>query len=103
MANYKEENISGTKWTRCNKLVINNPYLGDKIINFFEEEITEINGSYINNKADGINLIFNDPSKIINIINSTTGVSTGNTITFGEIYEILHSLYIQLATERDSN
>lgn len=103
MADYKENIIAGKSWQRCNKIQINNPYIGDKTVTLFEEEITDLgNGKFLNEPKGSISVIFDNPAATVNLINPVTGDALGATTTYQDIYVILHSLYIQKALERDS-
>ncbi len=103
MADYKESLISGKKWQRCNRIQIENPYNGSKYINMVEEEIADIgDGIMVNTPKGNIIEPFADPAAVVNLINPETGESLGSTVTYQDIYVILHSLYIQLATQRDA-
>jgi len=102
VANYNETVGTGTMWTRCHKIVIENPYLGlEKVIKFFEENVVTINNKIIVKESSTVKNSFN-PNSTINILDPETGQSTGETITHQELYNILYSLYIQSALERDT-
>jgi hypothetical protein len=103
MANYQESTVTGTTWKRCNKIEIRNPYQGAKLAIFLEEELTSLaNGKIIQEPSTNIQESFSDPAKVVELVDPTTGASLGNTVTYQEIYVILHSLYMQLANERDN-
>jgi hypothetical protein len=103
MASYQESTVTGTAWKRCNKIEIRNPYQGQKLAIFLEEELTSLaNGKIIQEPSTNIQEPFADPTKIVELVDPTTGTPLGNTVTYQEIYVILHSLYIQLADERDA-
>lgn len=102
MADYKESTITGKSWQRCYRVVINNPYNEQKTIAFLEEELVQIGGKTVTTLLPSLDEVFNDPSKVINIVDPQTNVPTGTTITYGEVYAILHSAYIQNALARDA-
>ena len=102
MANYKESNVTGITWQRCNRIDIRNPYEEPKFAVFIEEEITDFgNDKIVKSPVGQILADFTDPSIIVNLINPETGESLNSSITYQDIYIMLHSLYIQLATQRD--
>ena len=102
MANYKESNVTGVTWQRCNRIDIRNPYEEAKFAVFLEEEITDLgNDKIVKSPAGQILADFIDPSTEVNLINPETGESLDISITYQDIYIVLHSLYIQLATLRD--
>lgn len=102
MANYNETAGTGTMWTRCYKIVIENPYIGlQKVAQFFDEDVVVINNRIIQKQSRLIQKTF-DSSSTIQLRDPQTGQLTGETITHQELYNILYSLYIQSAMERDS-
>lgn len=103
MSNYREESITGNKWVRSNKVSITNPYQGVPEVHFGEEEITLLSdGKTLNSNLPGITIPFVDPTKTFPLLNPVTGEEFGVNSTYQEVYVILHSLYIALAKERDT-
>ena len=103
MANYKESSVAGITWQRCHRIDIRNPYEEPKFAVFVEEEVTELeNGKVVKSPVGQILADFTDPSTIVNLINPETGDSLNSSVTYQDIYVILYSLYIKLATERDA-
>lgn len=103
MANYKESNVTGVTWQRCNRIDIRNSYEEPKFAVFIEEEVTDLgNNKIVKVPAGQILADFTDPTTIVNLINPETGDSLNSSVTYQDIYVILHSLYIKLATERDT-
>lgn len=102
MANYQESNISGVSWKRCYRIDVRNQYQDNKSLIFLEEVLTLLNdGRVLTEPSTNIQIQFLDPNKVINLINPETGDSLNTTVTYQDLYTILHSLYIQSATERD--
>lgn len=102
MANYKEEQLNGAKWQRCNAVHITNSYGVTPHIIFGEEQIVLVEGSppiRININSQCV-AAFNAQS-VINIINPLTGEMTGAQYTHQQLYEILYSLYVDTALKRD--
>jgi len=103
MANYKEQTVTGAKWTRSNRVVIQNPYQGVPTIYFNEEEITALSDGLKHSRPNGgLTKEFSDPMGEFPLIHPETGVQIG-TATYQEVYVLLHSLYIALANERDQS
>jgi hypothetical protein len=101
MPQYNESTAQGTVWNRCDQIVIQNPYLGlEKFAVFSEEDVVVIGGTTILNKKRHLRKTF-IASEVIQIRDPVTGTLTGSTITHQELYNILHSLYIQTSIERD--
>lgn len=99
--NYKQTTLSGTSWTRCRCVTINNPLTGDAPIAYFQEEkVISIDGAQTTVDAGSCRKAF-DPAATIPMLDPATGVATGATVTHAELYAILFSLYMQTAVERD--
>ena len=100
MQNYKESNISGVEWQRCHTVTIQNQLASVKKIDFQEEKVIDINGKIYHEWIAGCSKDY-DSSASFPIVDPTTGVETGQTMTHQELYAALYSLYMQTATERD--
>jgi len=113
MANYKETNLSGVSWLRCRAVTINNPLPGmgefdhltqqhlGPVSYFQEEKVISIDGVQSVMDVGACRKVFN-PTDTIPLLDPETGLPTGTTVTQGELYVILYSLYMQTATERDA-
>lgn len=101
MANYKETQIAGTQWQRCNTIYINNPYNGQATVSLNEETIADVGGKTYIQPAAGIHFNF-DPSEIIPIIDAVSGVPTGTVVTGLDVYMSIYSLYLKHVSERDA-
>lgn len=101
MANYKETEVLGTQWTRANQITINNPFASTPSINFSEEKIIQLGGSTVSQTVNGLNTSFNATSTFP-ILDPNTLEPTGETKSHMDIYTLLFSLYIDLATKRDT-
>jgi hypothetical protein len=102
MANYKETTITGSSYTRCNQVLISNR-LGAVPTVKFDEQVAvslETGGSIINGSGS-IEMDF-DAAKMIPLIDPTTGTATGQSVSYGTVYAMLYSAYIDAATARDA-
>lgn len=103
MANYNEITGTSTMWTRCYQVIIENPYGGlQKPVRFSEENVINLEGKTMINNQGQFGILFN-PTKVVQLRDPSTNTLTGETFTHQELYDMLHSLYIQSAMERDSN
>ena len=101
MANYNEVTSQGTMWTRCYEIVVVNPFAGlQKTAKFFEEDVVVLDGKIISNRKGYIQKVFN-PGDVVQLRDPQTNQVTGETITHEQIYNILYSLYMTRAIERD--
>lgn len=100
MPDYQETQVAGTKWQRCNQVVLNNPYSGTPTIEMKEETIATFDGNIFSQTKSGLAFNF-DPSGVIALRNPQTGELTGDTTSQGAVYVAIYSLYVQAAMERD--
>lgn len=105
MANYKETNISGTSWIRCKQIEISNPLpsTAQKVVFFYEEKVVNIDGVSTTLPQGSCRKVFDPVAGSITMLDPVTGNPTGSTVSHLELYNILYSLYIQTATERDTS
>lgn len=101
MANYKESTVSGSVYTRAHRVIIDNRYQGTPSISFQEEEVLNVNGQIIHQQQGSLDENFTDPTTVFPMVDPTTGASLGDA-TYGQIYVLLHSLYLHLAARRDA-
>ena len=103
MSNYRETTASGTSYVRAHTVVLNNQpnYKG---IEFVEEKLTTLgDGDVIRQGVGSIRESLTDENlgTAFAILNPATGEDTGTTSTYSDVYVLIHSLYMALATARD--
>lgn len=100
---YKQA-VKETKfWQRCRAVTCLNPVDSPyKTVVFQEELASEVDGVSSSVKDVGSCSTLFSPDGEINLIDPSTGQSTGETVSHLKLYQILHSLYIQVALERDA-
>lgn len=102
MAEYKESSITGRKRMRSYRVIASNPASGARSIQFDEEWLTELDdGRYINEPSGSIRRDFSAPGTEFDLVHPETGAVIGSA-TYLNVYMLLHSLYMHLATERDN-
>lgn len=105
--NYKEESISGSKWTRCRVVTCINPLDPNeehpRKVWFQEENVMSVGGGEILSLGDvgAVSATFEDAGTFP-LLNPLTGEELGSSMTHSELYVALYSLYIQAAKARDS-
>lgn len=100
---YRQQTISGSKWTRCLHIEANNPYGGQPAIRFDEEERVILqDGQTLGRPTGTITRAFTDPLAEFQLLDPTTGAPAGGTMTHGQVYAVLWSLYIDSARIRDA-
>ena len=103
MSDYKESQVSGSEYTRCNQVVISNPLASTPQVQFYEERVTSIGGRSLFTPDGHIRVAF-DADKVIPLVNpETLEPIHGQSTTMGQMYLALFSAYIQAALERDAN
>jgi len=100
MPNYKQSDVAGTQWQRCNQLWINNPYNEVPTINMCEEVVVQAGTEVFKQPTTGMSFPF-DPTEVIPLLHPETGEVLGET-TGMDIYVALWSLYAKRAAERDT-
>lgn len=101
MPDYKETDVEGIAWQRCKSVRIDNPRSGAKTAYFDEERVVAFDDESVARDVSVVSREF-DPEATIPLLNPDTLVATGETVTHLELYVILFSLYIQVATDRDN-
>lgn len=102
MADYKQSDVAGTKWQRCFRIDAQNPRGGVPCIIFFEEEVFTLgNGEEVRRPVGHMQVAYQDPAKTFDVLNPMTGDVVG-TATHGQVYALMHSLYLACAAERDN-
>jgi hypothetical protein len=102
MSKYKESDVLGSRYIRANQIQIQNE-LEKQSITFSEQEIINIgDGEVLKRNVGSLSAVFT-PEPEFPLLNPETGEPTGQTMSYGAVYVVLHSLYIHLATERDTN
>ena len=104
MANYNEVTESGdiTKWNRARQIVCDNPVEGAPGITVYEHEATRLpDGTVIEKSLGSLSYAMTDPTVEIPLIDPTTFEQTETTMTAGQIWLAMASVYIWLAKQRD--
>ena len=105
MSNYQQTHVDGDTWLRANKIIFDNPYAGKKRVRFVEEKAYVLDDEIITKPKDILDvdiLSEEDMEREVEIIDPETGESTGEKITYKQLYAILFSAYIEKAQLRDA-
>lgn len=100
MADYKQAELSGTEWQRCNVVVVANPLNGIPKISFEEEKVLSMGTNTFKQNIGGCYKNFS-PTGSFPVLDVQTNEPTGAVMTHNELYVALYSLYMQTAQERD--
>lgn len=102
MPEYKESSVAGTKYTRANKVVIENPYGGIPLMTIIEEDIyifPDLQPTKVE-KPGNIYKSF-DPFNSFPLRNPLTDELLGTTSTEQDLQVIVYSLVRHLQAQRD--
>lgn len=99
--NYKGIEIAGEAWHRSNGVNIQNKYNTIPTIEFYEEKIVQAGNDILATTTGTLKESLTSPLTEFEILDPDTGISVGQKAQYKDIYILLHSLYIHLATLRD--
>jgi hypothetical protein len=100
---YKEASVSGNTWVRSNRVTIDNPLNGTPTILYGEEIVYEIGDDVIKTQTSGLDkqLTVDNAFTEFQVLNTETNEEIGQVATYYQVRQLLHSLYVHLAKERD--
>jgi len=98
--NYREQEANGTEWRRCHQVHIYNALETVPHCRFDEETVVSVGGRQMAIPDGYITKDF-DAAAGIALLDPQTGQPTGQSMTHEGLYQVLYSLYMQTATERD--
>ena len=104
MADYKESTVSGTAWTRAYYVSVNNPLDDTPSITFSEERAVRVEtGDPVTQRLGHVIETFTpeNAATLFPIMEPTTGAIISHA-QYRQVYNMLHSLYLFLATKRDA-
>lgn len=110
MSNYNETSITGQAWTRCTRIVIENPLNGVPAATFIEERAINADGEvttrplgnivqpFLAEETDGVSANLDET---FDLVNPATGEVVGQA-TIADVYAMLWSAYRHVAAKRDA-
>ena len=112
MPDYKETPISGRTWRRAKAVRIDNPYLETPKILFEEEDVVEIGSTLIKTPYMQLDDPTSPTAGVLGgefkangsfpLIDPTTNLPLGVTMTHQELYVAFYSLYAYFTNLRDN-
>jgi len=104
VSDYQQSLITGSKWKRATRIVLENPLNGIPSALFVEEEVINLDDTDppITRLSGNVSASFTDPSIEIPLRDPSTWELTGQSTTYGALYAIVASAYWKLALERDA-
>lgn len=100
MADYQQQTIQGSSYQRCNRIVIENPHNSVPAVTFIQEKIIVAGDSTIAVPVGNFAIEI-DLAEVVELRNPETWELTGTTVTVGELYTGIASMYWKKALERD--
>lgn len=103
MPDYYASTVSGSRWRRWRRIVIENPRDALPSALIQEEEIVVLGADDVMERpTETLSILLNDPNAVVHLRDPATWELTGQTITMGELYAALGSVCWQAAMERDN-
>lgn len=99
---YKESQVTGRSWRRCHLISIHNPlpHEGAPSVYFEMSDAVNLAERTLATPAGGVAVAF-DPARVIPLLDPTTGEPTGREMSYGEVYAILYSAFIDAAVSEE--
>jgi hypothetical protein len=105
MPDYKETQVAGSSYRRGYKMTFFNNFNAAPRVLIDEEDVFVLDANneaqVIRQPAGNISRIVDDFTKTLYLRNPVDGSKLEATISYGELYQSLYSLYWHLAEERD--
>lgn len=101
MANYKQEDVSGTSWHRFNKIVIDNKFGITPTISCFEQEVVEVGDIFTENEFGLLFFTYN-PTEVFALFDPDTALPTGDYAVGSDVRQMVYSLIMHALLIRDA-
>jgi hypothetical protein len=104
MANYNERSETGNIkiWDRSRQMVLDNPVDGPPQVTCYEYRAQRLpDGTVIEKSLGNLSYVMTDPNIEIPLIDPETFEPTAQTMTAGQIWLAMASVYLWLARQRD--
>lgn len=103
MPDYQASTVSGSRWRRWRRIVIENPRNALPSALIQEDEVIVLDvDDVLERPTETMSILLNDPAAVIHLRDPVTWELTGQTTTMGELYAILGSVCWQTALDRDN-
>jgi hypothetical protein len=111
MADYQETTLTGQAWQRCRQIVIDNRRGAVPTVRFDEERVVALDDGSETATLLGTLTRDYDPARAIPlydpatgglVTDPATGEPIGETTTYGAVYQVLYSAYLDAALARDA-
>lgn len=99
---YQPSDVSGSEFTRCYQIVIDNRLNNAPEVVFHEERVLVVSAGPDRHWPIGHCCSPYDPLAEITVLNPATGLPTGDVVTQGQLYALIYSAYLAAAVARDT-
>jgi hypothetical protein len=101
MPNYRQTALSGERYTRAKRVVLETPLGGVPQAAFIEQDVLIVGEETITRDTGAINAAMTDPNTAFPLLNPADDSVIGEA-TYAEVYALIYSLYRKLAADRDN-
>ncbi len=101
MANYKERALSGTQYTRCERVILEAPKGGVPSATFVEEDVIPAASGEIKVQVGLLPEAMTDPNETFDLKNPVDDSIVGQA-TYAQVYAMVYSLHRHVAAKRDA-
>jgi hypothetical protein len=103
MPNYMQSSVSGEKYVRAKRVVLENPLNGVPSATFIEQEVINIGAAEsVKRDVGALHQPMSDPYVTFQLLNPVDDSVIGSA-TYADVYAMLYSLHRHLAAIRDAN
>lgn len=102
MPDYHASTVSGARWRRWRRIVIENPRNALPSATVLEEEIMVVGDESIDRPIGNLSINLSNPNEIIPLRDPVTWEPTGQSMTLGELYAAIGSACWKAALDRDA-
>lgn len=106
MAKYREQSVTTNEYIRSRRVIVTNNLNEPPKVDFFEELVQQVDAlpPNVRQLPGSLSEVLTpaNAAQSFPVIDFVTLSPTGNTATFGDVGNILTSLYYHLATKRDA-
>lgn len=100
---YQFTEVTGSSFTRCDRVVVENPKSGSRSITFSEERLINLPDGVVSSPKGNLTYPLGESmDEEFDLLDPDTGEVTGSS-TFAEAYAIIHSAYMHCARKRDAD
>ena len=90
--------VEGDAYVRCPQVVIRNQLGGPPVVEFHRERVIGLTGGETMKQPLSPRPMPFDPTASVPVLNPETGEPTGATITQGELYALVYSVFVAAET-----